>query len=111
MLTVLHTGLDECFHIFAADLAQASDLHARNLPRPEQGIGGRPAYAEFLGELFRAQEFLGLFGLWVRKHPGTSVEATLPLHLVSGSCPRAARLSPGSTLFVGVSGSPSDTRT
>src|SRR5829696_4198852 len=99
MPTVLHTGLDECFHIFAADLAQSSDLQARNLPRPEQGIGGCPAYAEFLGELFRAQEFPGFFGLWVRKHPGTSMEATLPLHLVSGLCPRAARVVPLGSLL------------
>src|SRR5215213_8509172 len=94
MLAVLHTGLDECFHIFAADLAQASDLHARYLSRPEHRIGAGSADAQFTGELFRAQEFLGFFGLWVRKHPGTSLAATLPLHLVPGSCPRAARVVP-----------------
>jgi hypothetical protein len=80
--------------VFAADLAQAADLHARNLPRPEQGISGRSADTEFSGELVRAQESFGFFSLWARKYPITSVAARLPPHLVTGSCPRAARVVP-----------------
>src|SRR5215211_3371447 len=72
MLTVLRAVVDKCFHVFAADLAQASDLHARNLPRPEQGIGGRSADAKFLGKFVRAQKFLGFLGLWMWDHQRSS---------------------------------------
>src|SRR5215204_3822399 len=88
-------ALDEGDYVAAANLPQTPDLHARNLPRPQQVIGGRAAHAELSGELFCAQEFLGSFGLRVRKHPDTSVAVSLPLsRWCRGRVPAAARVVP-----------------
>jgi hypothetical protein len=65
-------------------------------------VGGKPfdpRKAVPVGSLFWTGQAFGLFSLRMWGHPDTSIAATLPLHLVPGLRPRAARVTP-SRLFL-----------
>src|SRR3712207_315858 len=115
MFAALRAIRDELLNVRATHLLQPPDSDARDLTRGQLAVGVGTTEPEEVRQFLGTHQVFGLFSLWIWGHQDTSGAVSLPLHLVSGSCPRAARVVPVGALpalrLVSGSASPSDAGT